>query len=109
MKKIPEKLVPLTVALKAKMLQSFRQLDQRRFKEATTPPALIPEVSNAQPCFGIGVEQPLVALMHAWWYVLCLANLIAREYASIEYFKDKKSKSIRVNRGHWMAFNGVPP
>ena len=91
------------------MLQSLRQLDQGRFKEATTPPALISEVSNAQPCFGTGIEQSLVALMHAWRYILGLAYLIAREYASIEYFKCKQSKSIRVNRGHWMAFNGVPP
>ena len=46
--------------------------------------------------------------MHTRGYILCLTYLVAGDGTCIEYLEDEYGKTIRVNCGHRMTFDGVP-
>ena len=89
----PEELIPFILALEAKVFKAFREPDQGCFKKPTTSPALVSKMGNTESRFGIGVHESLVALVHAWRYILRLSNLIAIDITSIEDLEDEHAKS----------------
>ena len=66
-------------------------------------------MGNAQPCFRIGVEKPLVTLMHTWGDIFSLSNLIASDEGPIKDLENQHTKIISVDCGQRMAFDNIPP
>lgn len=65
---------------------------------------------RAQSYFRVGVYQPLVALLHRRWDVLCLTSRLGTAGSTtVEALVDQQSETIRIYGVQRVAFDYIPP
>lgn len=105
---IPDKLLPLSIVLKAQALYVVRQPDQRCLKEATGLLPLLNKMRRAQPQFRVGCAETLVALMHVGWNIRLFADLVTSRKTAIEHLVYQDSEPICINCCQGMSLDYIP-
>ncbi len=69
---------------------------------------LLNKVRRTKPQLRIRRAEAFIALLHARWYVRCLASLVTAGEVTIKDFEEQCAESIGVDCCQWVALDNIP-
>lgn len=65
-------------------------------------------MGNAESCLGVGVDQALIARLHAWRYILSLPRLVATTKRAVKDLEHQGAELVSIDSLVGTALDGIP-